>query len=185
MRTPVASLVLSGLLAALGPATAADFGKAVLSRKWEWEPEKASLLYCVRTQLGDFDVTVEVPRRTDDHPDPAMTVRIRDGGRDVYAFPASSGTVFTRNGDTLYLAQPSLGSGCTVAAYDLRGGKEVWRSELQSRSSQPHSRYRNEVTIDLFDEAVVVTGNETLLRYIEFVDSKTGKTLAKREYPRD
>ncbi len=180
--------LILGLLAlsSIAPTPALDYEKLVRETPWDWAGEHASLLYGVTQHLSDYTVEILCPRREETRW-PPLVVRIFDGGKQVHSFTAHRETVFTRFGDVLYVAEPARSTtGCTVYAYDLKTGKELWRTRLQSRSNRPHSAYSNMVTVELFfSDALLVRGNESLLRYIEFVDLKTGKTLAKREYPRD
>jgi outer membrane protein assembly factor BamB len=107
-----------------------------------------------------------------------------DAGKETYAFEAHASTVFTLRSGIIYIAEYHVGStGCAVAAYDLKDGKKLWNSRLESRYSRPYSAYHNAVTIENNGEAIMVRGNEGLFRYVEYLDIKTGKTLAKREYP--
>ncbi|HEV2947560.1 MAG TPA: hypothetical protein VGX70_09300, partial [Gemmataceae bacterium] len=76
-----------------------------------------------------------------------------------------------------------ISTGCSIFAYDLETKKELWKSRLQSISHQPHSVYDNAVTIENRGEILKVRGKESLLKYVEYVDMKTGKTLAQKEYP--
>ena len=104
----------------------------------------------------------------------------------MHSFQATREAVCARDWAIVYLAQPRRsGTGCTVSAYDFRAKKELWRTRLQSMSHKPYSAYHNAVTLEAHAQVLIIRGNETALRYIEYVDMKTGKTLAQREYPRD
>src|SRR4051812_13887227 len=80
-----------------------DYQRILTEQPWSWLGEQASLLYGVTQHLRDFDTTVECPRF-----DPAkpgmrlLTVRLLDGGKEVYIFQARRGVVFTRDRDVLY-----------------------------------------------------------------------------------
>jgi hypothetical protein len=163
------------------PAT--DYQRVAKKTKWVWDGQQASLLYSVTQHLLDYEVEIICPKWTKEKPSPALTVSIRR--QEVYSFEAHRNTVFTRFGDTLFVAEPQRGgSGCAVIACDFKARKQLWKSRLQSISNRPHSGYYNAVTIDNNGEALIIRGNESLLRYVEYVDMKTGATLAQREYPR-
>jgi hypothetical protein len=175
-------------LATVPRGWADDYWQRIADGKpWRWNGEQANLLYCVTYCMGDFDVRIECPKRDSNMPGSRLlTVRLLDGDKEVYSFQATRETVFARDRDVLYTAHVfASGTGCTVSAYDFRAKKELWRTRLQSMSNKPHSFYRNLVTIESGESVLLIRGNETLLRYIEYMDKKTGKTLAQREYPLD
>jgi hypothetical protein len=153
--------------------------------KWNWDPKEASLLYCVRRDLRDFRVEIICPKDAEDkhRPEP-MTVRLTDAGKEVYSFKAEEWTVFTRQGDVLYFAKFSpIAQGCSVVAYDFKAKKTLWKTGLKGAGAVVHSYYRNEVAIEAADDnAILVTGNETLGRYIEYVDMKSGETLGHKVF---
>jgi hypothetical protein len=164
-----------------------DYQRIADGQPWVWKGEQANLFYCVTEQLGQFDTVIECPKVDMSKPRRgALTVRMLDGGKEVYSFQAERETVFACDGRVIYFAYPERGkTGCSVGAYDFRDKKELWRSRLKSMTNLGHSAYGNEVTIEYLGTVLVVRGNESLLRYIEYVDLKTGKTLGQREYPRN
>jgi len=168
------------------PAQANDWQKFAEKQPWEWDGEKAALMYSVYQHLGDHQVEVISPKWVGEDPQPYnnLTVRIFAERKEIYSFKAHRGTVFSRVGSVLYITDYCpIGSGCSVFAYDLETKKELWRSRLQSISHWSHSVYRNAVTIENRGDVLVVRGKEELLKYVEYVDMKTGKTLAQKEYP--
>src|SRR5262249_62093206 len=89
---------------------------------WKWSDREASLGYCVARNLRDYDVEVSAPKGQ------PLTVRVKDGGRELLAFGGHWETVFTRLGDTLFVAEFSpIATGCAVVAYDLKTGQQQWR----------------------------------------------------------
>jgi hypothetical protein len=187
-RISVTAVAAFCFLAAVSQGRADDYWQRIADGKpWQWNGEQASLLYSVTWYLGDFDTVVESPKRDVDKPWAwRVTVRMLDGGKEIHSFQAQPGEVFARDRDVLYFTHfERSGTGCFVSAYDFRAKKELWRAQLKSRTNKPYSYYRNAITIDASAPVLIIRGNETALRYIEYVDMKTGKTLAQREYPRD
>ena len=140
------------------------------------------------THLNDIDVRVECPKAELARPfRRKVTVRLIDSGKEVHSFDAAPETVFARDGATLYIARPMPGAcGCVVTAYDFRMRKELWQIMLQSPFAPKHSAYGNQVTIETAGDGVLlVRGSETLRRYVEIVDMRSGKSLARRDYPRE
>jgi hypothetical protein len=105
-------------------------------------------------------------------------------GQVLYTWDFYSPTGFIRRG-VVYHPLFTRASGCDVAAYDLEGRRELWRSRLKGIGFDPqHSLYWNEVAVRPFDEqTLIVFGEETLGRYIEIVDLKTGETVGHRLLP--
>jgi hypothetical protein len=160
-----------------------DYQKLAQNATWNWKGEHASLLYSVTEHFGDYQTEIICP------PGPnnlghTLTFRVLENGQEVYKLAAARNTVFTRNRDTLFIAEPMRGgTGCWVTAVDFKTNTQIWKRRLDSKTNRPHSVYQNNVTIEHNSEALIVLGNETLLHYIEYVDMKTGKTLAQREFP--
>ena len=83
-------------------------------------------------------------------------------------------------------------SGCTVVAYDLSSGRQLWRTKLHHKQPSGASAYRNRVSVSIPDSrvfadkdnqhAVIVNGSESYCDYIEVLDAKTGEMLAIKNY---
>jgi outer membrane protein assembly factor BamB len=113
----------------------------------------------------------------------SLTIRITDDGKEVYAVKGHWETVFARWQNTLDIAEFNpIATGCAVRAVDLTTGEQLWRSHLKGSSCREHSKYRNQVTIETDGKVLVIRGNESYSRYLEYVDLKTGKTLGHHEY---
>jgi hypothetical protein len=134
--------------------------------------------------MSDYQVEITYPRR--DNPFVGqLTVRIVQQGKEVYSFKAHKGTVFSRYDNILYIAEFSpMGCGCSVVAYDFKAKKELWKCRLQGPKPLNHSVYHNAVTIENdWAGALVIRGNESMQKYVEYVDMATGKSLAFKNYP--
>jgi hypothetical protein len=192
MRRHVVTFLIAACLLTAGPRARGDDSYQKLYQQladglpWRWDGEHASLLYSVTQHLGYYRTEIVCPKLGEGClPYDQLTVRILDDrGEEVYSFKAHRGTVFTRHGDVLYVAEFRPGdTGCGVAAYDIKAKKQLWRTGLQSFYKGFHSAYHNAVTMDYDGRALVIRGNEDMYRYIEYVDPETGKTLAHRDYP--
>jgi hypothetical protein len=83
----------------------------------------------------------------------------------------------------LYYADYSPGSsGCALVAVDLKTGKQMWKSGLQGLGPIAHTRYRNSVTLEPTDDALLVHGQESAGNYVEYVDKKSGKTVGHKVF---
>ncbi len=69
-----------------------------------------------------------------------------------------------------------ISSGSNLICLDIHTGKEVWRGAVNQLNVE-HSKYSNSLYIDLFDEKIVIMGNESYGRYIQVIDLNTGKNL--------
>ena len=174
-------------LAALGCAprdeTSARYQQKAEASQWRWSEHEAKLLYSVRHQLKGYQVQVVRSENNQDAWEP-FTVRILDKGQELYSFRAHDETVFTQLGNTVFVTDFSpIATGCRVIAYDLKAGKQLWKCSLKGNPPERHSKYRHQVTITVDDDAVLVYGNESNGRYIEYVDAKTGKTIGHKKLP--
>ena len=167
-------------------STKTDYQQQADREEWNWRPEQANLLYCVRRDFRDYQAEIICPKETRDSflMDKPLTVRLIDDGKEIYSFKAHDETVFTRRGDVLYLAEFSpIRTGCSIVAYDFKAKKELWKTDLKGIGPVSHSKYRNEVTITTAgDDAIFVTGKESSGRYIEYVDMKSGKTVGHKVF---
>ena len=75
---------------------------------------------------------------------------------------------------------PAHPHGFAVIAYDLKGGRPLWKTDLWGVPVSTHSQYRNRINLEIDDRHMVVYGNESFGRYIELLDLKTGKTVGQR-----
>jgi hypothetical protein len=180
------ALAVALICFAVQPLQATDYQELVDNEPWRWDGEQATLLYSVFFCMSDHQVEIISPKLDTDGPRPfkRLRVRILEDGKEIYSFEAHRGTVFSRFGDVLYIADffPAT-TGCSIVAYDFKANKELWKTRLKSISHLPHSAYHNAVMIENDSVALKIRGKESLLHYVEYVDMKTGKTLAQREYP--
>ena len=158
-----------------------DYQKTADPTDWGWVDSKASPLWCI-SQSGDKYGIVMVSEPGDRH---SLTFKVLLGEKEVYSWSGHVQTVFRIQEDRLYYARfLRSGSGGRVVAVDLGTGKELWDSPLQGIGLVSHSTYRNQMILDANFEVVMVWGNESLGRYLEFKDVTTGKTVGHRIFPR-
>jgi outer membrane protein assembly factor BamB len=109
-------------------------------------------------------------------------------GKKILVLKGHHGSVFQELHGTLYFAHYNMSSdGCTVVAYDLNDGRELWRIELEAVGRVQHFGYRNTVTLDVGSfgkgqDVVYIVGSESYGDYAEVLDAKSGKRLAHRVY---
>ncbi len=99
-----------------------------------------------------------------------------------------SGFCTDDSGKVLFFAQfPHNGTGCTILAYSLQNGKELWKTRLHAlgiTKQIDHLRYSNKVDISARLDSVRVWGRESFGDYSEKLDPRTGKIVAHKVYPR-
>jgi len=169
------------ILVAVGAcARGRDYQRLADDATWEWEPERAALSYSIGRANCDYVIELIQPKKAGGIGTPVV-IRFTDAGRLAFSYTGSVWTVFVVDRDTVYYADFSpIRTGCAIVAFDLNGGKEVWRTDLAGLGGVTHSRYSNRVVVSLEEGALKVLGNEERGKYLEYVDLRTGKTLAHR-----
>lgn len=185
MRTSLLSLAVLAavfigppLLWAEDPA-ATDHQKMLDRSDWWWNQEYASPLYCISQSDKAYGIRIERPQ--DDHGGLRYSI-LRDGNT-VYSWVGHRRTVFQVVDDRLYYPRYHFSSsGGEVVAVDLTGGNELWRSPLNGLGPVEHSKYLNRMIITVNPDTVTINGYESMGRYIEIKDARTGDTIAHRIY---
>lgn len=140
-----------------------------------------NLLWCVDRHLPDYDVHIIRPKGER----APLTMSLQRDGAEVYRWEgAHARSVFTRQGDVLFIAlfEPAS-TGCSVLAYDIAARKELWKTKLRGLSVGFHSQYSNSVNIRLTTSEVIVYGREMAGRYVESLDINTGECTGHAVYP--
>ena len=157
-----------------------NYQKMTEGARWGWSAEKASLLFSILHDQGDY--RIELIREKGDVW--GVTLRFLDAqGGEVWSLPAHQYTVFAQYDGILYYADFGYSSsGCAIVAYDLRNKTQLWKTSLQAVGDVLHSSYLNMVTMDVGEDVIGIYGNESLGRYLEYVDRKTGVTVGHRVF---
>ncbi len=147
--------------------------------EWRWSAEKATLAYCIKQHLPDYDVERDSPT---EYYSP-LSILDKDTRKVIYSYErASKATVFTRSKDVLYIAEHyPITTGCVVVAVDLISGKQLWKTRLIGNSPSGHSKYDYHVNIETDGKIVIVNGKEDNGRYVEHLDIRTGKMLRNKK----
>lgn len=112
-----------------------------------------------------------------------LNIVISRGEDDLYAWTGHSETVFAIADDVLYYSEHHpIATGCSVTAYDLKAGKQLWQTHLKGMGPIAHTKYRNRVNLAADAKAVRIFGLESAGGYVEFVDRATGKTVGHRVF---
>lgn len=144
--------------------------------RWRWSDERASLDFCVKSYLPDYDL--QTTPEADSSFYYGITISAKRSGRVVYHLQGGA-IVFTRKGDTLFIAEFNpMTTGCTVVAVDLKTGSQIWKTDLQGIGPTGHSKYLNKINIENDGKRVIVYGNEAHGKYVETLDIESGKTLS-------
>jgi hypothetical protein len=74
-------------------------------------------------------------------------------------------------------------SGATVTAYDLGSGSPRWERRLVGLGPIEHSKYSNRVQLRVERDRLSVFGWEAAGKYVEVLDTRTGRALGNRTEP--
>ncbi|HUT12403.1 MAG TPA: hypothetical protein VMY42_18030 [Thermoguttaceae bacterium] len=179
----LAAFALAGITGLCAEDTSSvDYQKLADGAPWRFSDAAANPLFCMWRHAGpDYDVWLI--REAKDHH--ALTIKIIKDDRPAYQWKGHELSVFRIQGDRLYFAAfDHDGSGGNIVAVDLNQGDELWRSPLKALGDIEHSAYLNRMTIDANDEVVSIYGNESMGRYVEFKDVRTGKTVGHKQFPK-
>src|ERR1017187_10791829 len=115
-----------------------DYQKIADATLWTWAAERAS----VGDSFLKFPNTyqVELIRKKNKYGE--ITIRLLDDGKELIAWDGHYRSVFFLNGDVLvYAAFHPSSTGCAVVAYDLKNGKQLWKTALTGLGPIRHFRY--------------------------------------------
>jgi hypothetical protein len=174
------SLVLAGcLLAPVPMKEQPDYQKEADTTAWKWPAEKAGAQESAKRFAGDCKVEITVKEMAFNNTE----VRFVCDDKVRLTLEGHAGTSFVGDKRIVWYAQYHYASsGCALIAYDLEAGKQLWKTQLKGLGPIAHTRYRNQVVVELDRDVVRVWGKESAGNYLEIVDRKTGKTLANRVY---
>jgi len=154
-----------------------DYQKIADTEEWQWKPDRTTAAGSAKSYMGDFQADVAV------NDSGATLVKFAKGDDVVFILEGHAGTVFAGRGNVVYYADfIPQSSGCTVIAYDLKEKKQLWKANLKGLGPIDHTKYRNQVSLDIKDDAVRILGNESAGKYVEYLDLKSGKTVGHRVF---
>jgi hypothetical protein len=155
-----------------------DYQKLADRTEFHWRAEESSVLYSLSQMPHEYNFRLDY--------DPAkhgMAFSFLKSQKVIFTFKGHKHSVFKMHGEVLYYPVFHFSSsGCQIVAYDLKRGKELWKTSLKGIGPVQHSAYRNLITLDVNDDVVTVNGHESLGDYIEFLDRNSGKTVGHRTY---
>jgi hypothetical protein len=153
--------------------------RVVQRARFTFQENEANVLYSLSQYGGDCKIQIIYdPRRRG-----ALQFKFLREGEEILVLEGHAHSVFRTADNVLYFARyHPWGSGCSVAAYDLTSGRELWQSTLKGVGSVKHSAYRNLVNMGMAGEAISIRGHESYGDYLEILDRKTGKRLAHRVF---
>jgi hypothetical protein len=136
----------------------------------------------IETPAGALEGVLAVARHYDGNPlgdtltfvRPDGTLRwranVQDGWRDSIAV--------ARDGDRLYLALFNrIATGSALIAVDAATGAVYWRADVQ-QLNVGHSKYFNDVTVELSGGVLTMRGTEAAGCYIQRFDAASGRRLS-------
>lgn len=155
-----------------------DYQKAADGSRFQWKNEESTILHSMEQMDHEYTFRFDyIPAKHE------MTLSFLKDGEPAFAFVGHKNSVFRIHKDVLYypVFQPSS-SGCQIAAYDLKNKKELWKKSVKGIGEVLHSAYSNLITLDVNDDVVIIHGHEGFGDYIEFLDTRTGKTLGHKTF---
>lgn len=163
-------------------APAVDCQQTAEETAWKWNDEAATLGHAALLPHRTYDIRVEVKAAK------VREVKVTFGkdGKDAFTLTAHRNTVFRVVSDTLvYTLHNPSASGASVAAVDLKTGKELWKTHLKGIGPVSHFEYSNYLNMEADRDTITVFGNESFGKYVEILDTKTGKTVGHKVFPKD
>ncbi len=149
-----------------------------------WEHE-ADVWYSLAQYLSEPKIEIIADKKNNY----GFTFEVIHDGKAIVKIHRGGVMVFRVADDTLYLAEwGRSGSGCVVAAYDMRTGKKRWKTSMDAVQcgAGSYTATGNEVTMDLGDNddpnTIIITGHASYGDYVEVLDRNTGRVLAKKAY---
>ena len=171
------------LLALAAPADpVVDYQQVADATEWKWSDAATLIGHSAILRGSTYDVRMEVKvaRRS------GVKVTFAKDEKDAFVLNGHENTVFRVVGDTLvYTLYHQGASGAAVVAVDLKSGKELWKTELKGIGPVSHFKYRNLLNVEASRDTVTVFGNESLGKYVEILDTKSGKTVGHKVFPKE
>jgi len=145
------------------------------AKKWSWSDKDESLAERAKKLFSDLDVAVlgSGGSLIDDR-----FVCVKKGEKVLLDITCHPGTPIVREKDIVFVAEFNpISDGCSVTAYDLAKPGKVWHTTLDAVGPVAHSKYRNQVQMEVMKGVLVVRGWESHGRYIECLSTATGRQL--------
>jgi hypothetical protein len=115
----------------------------------------------------------------------SITIRVTDDKKaELLKWESHAEVSFAQRGGIVYYTDHGpISSGCAVIAFDLNAKKQLWKADLKGLGPIAHSKYRNEVRLEVLDDDTLrVFGKESAGRYVGIVSRHTGKTLGHKVF---
>ncbi len=177
----VALLVVATAVAAPVPKKPAkDYQKVADETEWKFAERKA-----IQDQLQDEFKGFRAELVAFEAGGIGMTVRIANAKKEeLLKWETHVMLAFAQRDGVLYSTDFSpYSSGCAVVAFDLNAKKQLWKTDLKGLGPIAHSKYRNEVRLDVLDDDTLqVFGKESSGRYVEIVNRGTSKTVGHKVF---
>jgi len=78
----------------------------------------------------------------------------------------------------LYIANyHPIATGSSLQCYDMRSGKIKWTADVKQIMAS-HSEYSNKVVISMYQNKIIMEGNEDGGDYVQIFNAETGERLA-------
>lgn len=159
-----------------------DYQEKIEKYDWSWDDQKVGPLNCAFRSNGDlrFRITTYPSTRH------RLDIAVLRNDISVFNWQGHYASVFCVATDRMYFADWSTStSGGKVVAVDLVSGQEIWRKPLKALGDIQHSSYQTLFNIEVNENIVVVWGNESQGRYVEFKNSQTGETIGHKIFPKE
>ena len=177
------AIALAGLIVALVCCRSALQGQSE-NAHWQWIEGAASPAYCAVRFNDDYDIRIERSRGRDGVSPLRLTFDSGDGRS--YSIDGHEFTVFVGSGPRLFWVRYNgARAGGTLVAVDLETGVVAWERDLRALGEVAHSSYTNRIQMQMQGDTVVVYGLESLGRYLEVREAKSGNMILHKVLAKD
>jgi hypothetical protein len=161
---------------------------------WKFDPAHSSLLEQAMGDNEQYTVRIDLPTKTWPAPDPTDVAVLLNGNaihswNDLIAFKIHHDVLF----GAVQGRRPNRGwIGATIFAYDLKAGRELWRSALRDCAPVDYDPnrpggfdpyiYSETIGLDVDGENLLIWGQESTGRYVELKNISTGETVGHRYF---
>lgn len=196
---PLLCFLIAVACASMPVTVCAQADKAAARQKaWRQRLDRVPFVFLegsagVLSSLDRFKAKVRVHVIYDSAKPKTLEFEFVNGGEVVLSLKGDRNTSFAGGDNKLFLAEYDTDyPGCTIVAYGLSSGEQVWRTKLHQKQPAGASAYRNRVTLAFIESSilsdekkegtVLVTGSESYCDYKEALDAETGESLAIKHY---
>jgi hypothetical protein len=158
---------------------------------WSWSDRENDIRWYINKYEGSCQIRTCVPPLKDARGNltgwsTKFTIYFMKDGKALLSWKGHRGSAFLEvDKDVIVYSQYSpISSGCDLVAFDLAASKEIWRTRLKGVGLVSHSIYSNRIILRHGHAGhVLVLGLESAGRYVERIETRSGKTTKHNRLP--